>query len=235
MQKSPLEGTSTRGTDASTVGSMSQLYPLLYAVGDSISIGWLPHVAHCIGKASERLISARYTVAHAPQWGTSEVLRARIAEWLRGHHPAVIACNSGLHDIGRTPATDWQQAVAPERYEQNLEALIGIVGTAAPSTRLLWLTTTPIIRSRMDDTDSYHLYHRHQSDIDEYNRIGAEVMKRNSVEMLDLHRAVERAGRSQLIGPDGVHFTDEGYRLLGNLIAWRIIGEDLRPAGEEKG
>lgn len=192
-------------------------------------------MVHCTGKASERLVSARYTVAHAPQWGTSEVLRDRIADWLNGHHPAVIASNSGLHGIGLTPATDSQQAVAPERYEQNLEDLIGIVDTAARSTRLLCQTTTPIIRSRMDDTDGYHLYRRHQSDIDEYNRIGTEVMERNRVEMLDLHRAVECAECSRLIGPDGVHFTEEGYRLLGSLIAWRIVGEALRPAGEEKG
>ena len=86
----------------------------------------------------------------------------------------------------------------------------------------------------MDDTPGYRLYHRHESDIDEYNRIGTEVMERNRIETLDLHRAVERAGRSRLIGPDGVHFTDEGYRMLGKLIAWQIIGKDLYATEEEK-
>ena len=230
MQEAPDEGNSTYGTGTSTVVSMSQPYPVLYAVGDSISIGWLPHLAHCIAKASERLASARYTVARAPQWGTSEVLRDRMAEWLRGHHPAVIACNSGLHDIGRTPATDWQRAVAPERYAQNLDALLAIVRTAAPSTRLIWLTTTPIIRSRMDETEGYRHYHRDETDVDAYNAIANAVMERSGVEVLDLRGAVIRAGTERLLGPDGVHFTEDGYRMLGELIAWRIIGEELRPA-----
>ncbi len=113
MQDAPDRGNSTPGTCPSTVASMAQPYPLLYAVGDSISIGWLPHLAHCIGTASERLPSARYTVAHAPGWGTSEMLRDRMAHWPQGHHPAVIAFNSGLHDIGRARA-EWQRAVADE-------------------------------------------------------------------------------------------------------------------------
>ena len=35
------------------------------------------------------------------------------------------------------------------------------------------------------------------------------------------------------MGPDGVHFTEDGYLLLGDLIGWRVIGEHLRPAEEE--
>ena len=229
MQDAPDRGNSTAGTCPSTVASMAQPYPLLYAVGDSISIGWLPHLAHCVGKASERLPSARYTVAHAPEWGTSEVLRDRAAAWLRGYQPAVIACNSGLHDIGRAQAADWQRAVAPERYERNVDALIGILRTAAPFARLLWLTTTPVIRARMDATAGYRHYKRDEADVDAYNAIANAVMERNRVEVLDLHGAVRCAGTERLIGPDGVHFTEDGSRLIG----WRVIGEHLRPDEEE--
>ena len=214
---------------------MTQPYPLLYAVGDSISIGWLPHLAHCIGKASERLPSARYTVAHAPGWGTSEVLRDRMAHWLQGHHPAVIAFNSGLHDIGRAQAADWQRAVAPERYERNVDALIGIFRAAAPSARLIWLNTTPVIRARMDATEGYRRYKRDEGDVDDYNAIANAVIERNRVEVLDLHGAVKSAGTDRLIGPDGVHFTEDGSRLLGSLIGWRVIGEHLRTVEEEEG
>ena len=214
---------------------MAQPYPLLYAVGDSISIGWLPHLAHCIGRASSRLPSARYTVAHAPGWGTSEVLRHRMAEWLRGYRPAVIACNSGLHDIGRAQAAGWHLAVAPQRYERNVDALIGIFRAAAPSARLVWLTTTPVIRARMDATEGYRHYKRDEDDVDTYNDIANAVMERNRVEVLDLHEAVNCAGTERLIGPDGVHFTEEGSRLLGSLIGWRVIGEHLRHDEEEEG
>ena len=239
MQDAPDRGNSTSvistaGTGADTVASMTQPYPLLYAVGDSISIGWLPHLAHHIGKASERLPSAHYTVAHAPGWGTSEVLRDRMAHWLQGHQPAVIAFNSGLHDIGRTPA-EWQRAVAPERYERYVGTLIGILRAAAPSARLLWLTTTPIIRARMDTTEGYRDYKREEADVDVYNRIANAVMARSGIEVLDLHGAVTSAGTERLLGPDGVHFTDDGSRLLGTLIGRRIIGERRSSAGKEKG
>lgn len=240
MQDAPGRGNSTPvptavstpGTCPSTVASMAQPYPLLYAVGDSISIGWLPHLAHCIGKASERLPSARYTVAHAPGWGTSEMLRDRMAHWLQGHHPAVIAFNSGLHDIGRARA-EWQQAVAPDRYERNVGALIGIFRTAAPSARLLWLTTTPIIRARMDATEGYRDYKREEADVDVYNAIANAVVARSGIDVLDLHGVVTSGGTERLLGPDGVHFTEDGSRLLGNLIGRRVIGEELRPAESE--
>ena len=68
---------------------MRQPYPLLYTVGDSISMGWLPYLIRRIAAEAPRLPSARYTVARAPGSGTSELLRAELSEWLRGHEPAV--------------------------------------------------------------------------------------------------------------------------------------------------
>ena len=82
---------------------MRQPYPLLYTVGDSISMGWLPYLIRRIAAEASRLPSARYTVARAPGSGTTEALRAGIPEWLQGHVPAVIACNCGLHDVGADP------------------------------------------------------------------------------------------------------------------------------------
>ena len=214
---------------------MRQPYPLLYTAGDSISMGWLPYLIRRIAAEASRLPSARYTVARAPGGGTSELLRAELAEWLRGHEPAVIACNCGLHDLGRTGDRDWQRNVPPDRYERNLAELIESLREAAASARLIWLTTTPIIRARMDETEGYRHYKRDEPDVDAYNAIANAVMEGSEVEVLDLHGAVVRAGTERLMGPDGVHFAEDGYRLLGDLIGWRIIGEELRPAEEEDG
>jgi lysophospholipase L1-like esterase len=201
---------------------------LLYTVGDSISLGWLPFIARTVVRHAERLSAAHFTVTRAPGAGTSALLAAELPQWLRGYQPAVVVFNCGLHDIGRTADREWQRAVDPDAYRQNLVILVSGLRELRPRPRLLWLHTTPVDEARMESSGSYTAYKRKAEDVDMYNAIAQWEMEEAEVEVLDVNAAVKAQGLEHVIGPDGVHFTDDGYEYLGELIAWRVIGEDLR-------
>ena len=205
-------------------------YPLLYTIGDSISIGWLPHLTRRIVEQASRLNSAQYTVAHSPGTGHSARLRESAEAWLVGLRPSVVVFNCGLHDLGRTAESDWERAVEPDAYRQNLLGVAEVLKALRPRARLIWLHTTPIDEGRMHASGGYTNYRRKAEDVDMYNAIAQWVMEECEIEVVDVNAAVRERGTQQLLGPDGVHFTDEGYAVLGDVIAWRVIGEYLRTA-----
>ena len=215
-------------TLAGAVFARKANYPLLYAIGDSISVGWLPHLTARIIREAGKLNSAHYTVAHSPGTGHSQRLRQSLEAWLVGLRPSVVVFNCGLHDLGRTADTNWERAIEPDAYRQNLLGVAGALKTLRPSARVIWLHTTPIDEGRMHASGHYTDYRRKAEDVDMYNAVAQWVMEEFDIEVIDVNAAVKAAGAERLLGPDGVHFSDEGYQVLGDSIAWRVIGEHLR-------
>ena len=200
-------------------------YPLLYTIGDSISIGWLPHLTRRIVEQAGKLNSAHYTVAHSPGTGHSARMNESAADWLVGLRPSVVIFNCGLHDLGRTAESDWQRAVEPDAYRQNLLGVAEVLKAMRPRARLVWLHTTPVDEGRMHASGGYTHYRREAEDVDMYNAVAQWVMEESEIEVVNLNAAVRGRGTQQLLGPDGVHFTEEGYAFLGEVIARRVIGE----------
>ena len=203
-------------------------FPLLYTIGDSISLGWLPFLAQQVVEEAKRLTAARYTVARAPGAGTSLQLRDELSGWLYGHAPSVVVFNCGLHDLGRTAEREWGRTVDPDAYRQNLVQVTIQLKSLRPAPRLLWLHTTPIDETRMEASGFYDNYKRKAEDIDMYNAVAQWVMEEAAIEVLDLNAAVVQRGAAGLLGLDGVHFVEEGYRYLGELVAWSVIGDYRR-------
>ncbi len=178
-------------------------------IGDSISIGYTPHVAEALAGQTE--------VAHNPgNGGDSANVLAHLEEWLGPGPFAVVHFNCGLHDV-KVPRDRADRQVPIEQYRRNLEQIVArLAGTGA---RLIWASSTPVI-------EAWHTarkeFDRHNRDIQAYNAVAEDIMRPAGVAINDLHALAASAGPEELLTPDGVHFTEAGYRLLGEAVAESI-------------
>ena len=69
-------------------------------------------------------------------------------------------------------------------------------------------------------------FDRMEADVQAYNARALEICSRLGVQVDDLYSFVMEAGGDQSMSQDGVHFTDDGYELLGVEVA-RVIREHL--------
>ncbi len=126
--------------------------------------------------------------------GDSTTALANLEGVLGDQSWAVIHFNFGLADLHyRDPATKAVRAMSkraggvrvssPERYEKNLDALVGRL--KATGAKLIWASTTPIPSSKLDDLVDPG------SEV-EYNAIAAKVMERHDVTVNDVHGHVTK-------------------------------------------
>jgi hypothetical protein len=55
---------------------------------------------------------------------------------------------------------------------------------------------------------------RYESDVALYNETALNLAHKHGATINDLHRSVAAAGSDRLLGPDGVHFTENGCEFL---------------------
>jgi lysophospholipase L1-like esterase len=65
-------------------------------------------------------------------------------------------------------------------------------------------------------------FDRFEADVRAYNAVAVGVARELGVPVNDLFARVMEAGRDPWLLPDGVHFTDAGYRRLGQAVAAKI-------------
>jgi len=176
-------------------------------IGDSISIGYMPHAAEALG--------ADYTVVHHEgNCGDSANLRASLDAFLAADSDApVIHFNVGLHDLKRKRPEGTLQ-VEPDDYRANLTAIVQRLRTT--DARLIWGTITPVLGERHHANKTFD---RRQTDVEAYNAAAWDIVSAAGIEVNDLHALTQAVGAETLLGPDGVHFTDDGYRRLGRAVA----------------
>jgi len=195
-------------------------------LGDSISIGYTPHVRAMLG---ERAVVVRPTNANGSAEncaGTNKGIQ-HIDRWLvlDGGGWDVIHFNFGLHDLKRTdPETgknsnnpDDPHQASPERYESQLREIVRAL--QATEARLIFATTTPVPAGDLRP-------HRAPEDSIDFNRIAARVMDDAGIPINDLYAHV-LPRLAELQQPENVHFTKEGSRELGRVVALAV----LRAAG----
>lgn len=193
---------------------MSRL-PLVFIIGDSISIGYTPHVRGALeGRARvER---------HPANGGDSYSVLANFETWLGnlGERPALIHANAGLHDLRFWPDRGEYQ-VPLESYRLNVRRLAGKLRDSAAGA--VWATATPVLEDapRMS-TD----FPRRNADVERYNAAALEEVRAAGLAVNDLCSFVKERGPEKLITPDGVHFTEEGYAGLGAEVA-RVVVDRL--------
>jgi lysophospholipase L1-like esterase len=191
----------------------AQALPQVLIVGDSISIGYTPIVKELLsGKAEvDRVVGnaadTRNTLAH-------------LDDWLARGTYQVITLNCGLHDLKFNEANKTFQ-VPLEEYKKNLPRIVERLRSSGA--RVVWVTTTPVDDLR--HAKRLAGFSRYQRDVEEYNAAATPIMKKLGVPVCDLYKVVRKAGEDNLLGKDGVHYTDQGYRLLGGKVAAAVERE----------
>ncbi|CAG7618926.1 SGNH/GDSL hydrolase family protein [Paenibacillus allorhizosphaerae] len=181
-------------------------------IGDSISMGYTIPVRQALaGKANVCRIPVNGgDSARGLQW---------LDKWLGSKKWRIIHFNWGLHDLkylqdgaldlaGRLVST-------PEQYEQHLRTLA--TRLQQTGARLIWASTTPVPEGAVGRVPGSELT---------YNDRAAKVMNELGIAVNDLHGHVaDRLDGNQL--PRNVHFTDEGYALLGAKVT-ELIEQQLQ-------
>lgn len=181
--------------------ALGQRQPRVLTIGDSIQIYYFPYAKELVGDRLQ-LISAGHT--EGTRYGLANLQKRLEAN---GGHWDVIHFNWGLHDVKD------HRVVPIEEYEENLRGLVGQL--KATNARLIWATTTPVgMQSGGNAGD------RQDTDVQQYNAVALAIMKENQIPVDDLYAV---AMKEKLQQKDGVHFTDEGSKVLARSVAESIL------------
>lgn len=166
-------------------------------LGDSLRMGYQPVVSE--------LLSGKATVSGPSEngrWAGYTLNSLRF--WINGMPtPDVIHWNCGLWDLGDDYGLGRPFSL-PEEFESALERTITVVEKLFPKAKLIMATIMPT-----DNPDS--------SDIEGYNEIIKKVASRRNIQVNDLFPLVKE--NISIIGPDHIHFTKEGFELVGKRVA----------------
>lgn len=186
--------------------------PRVLLIGDSISIGYtLPTRNALKGKAN----------VHRPPTNCGPTTRgvAAIEQWLGKGKWDVIHFNWGLHDLKYVGSNGknlvpkekgGHQQVPPAEFEKNLNTLVERLKKTGA--KLVWRNTTPVPPGSKG---------RYVGDSMKFNQIAAKVMKRHGVPTHDLY-TISKERMKEIMLPANVHYTKDGYAILGKEVARRI-------------
>lgn len=180
-------------------------------IGDSISIGYTPSVKENLADLAEVF----HNKGNARHTGIG---LEKIDEWLGDTDWDIIQFNWGLHDLAyRHPDSDilgnrdkvnGKLDLSFEDYQTNLDSLVQILKDRS-NAKLVFVTTTFV-----PDYEAG----RHAEDAPRYNDVAIKVMKKHGVPINDIFDKSIEIHKLHGRGNDDVHFTKEGYKLLGNEI-----------------
>ena len=184
--------------------------PGVVLIGDSIRMGYQQTVAEALEGEAE---------VWSPQanGGDSRNVLAHLDEWAFQRNPRVVHVNCGLHDLKKDFATGAPQVPLDAYADNVLQILTRLL--AMEGTCVLWASTTPV------DEELHHAkkgFDRFEADVEAYNARAAAHCRALGVEIDDLFDVVQRADKRAILREDGVHFSDEGSRILGGAVAYCI-------------
>jgi hypothetical protein len=184
--------------------------PRVLIMGDSISMGYTWEV--------RKLLAGKANVQHPDvNCGPTALGVESVPQWIGDKHWDVIHFNFGLHDLkyldaqGRYVTPDKGKQVASiKQYQANLRTIAATLQSTGA--KLIYATTTPVPSGSSG---------RVQGDEVRYNAAAVEVMREAGIEIDDLWSLVNPS-LATLQQPHNVHFTAEGYSVLGKQVATRI-------------
>jgi len=192
--------------------------PEVVLIGDSICMGYQ--------RVVERELSGIARVWHPGEnCGTSANILENLDEWVIRRGPSLVHLNCGLHDL-KIERTTTQQRVPLPQYRSNLAEILWRIISCTPAI-VVWASTTPV-------NEEWHRARkgvdRYEADVEKYNQAGIEIARRYGAVINDLYQFVVRQGCDVMLCPDGVHYQQSGYRLLGEAVA-AVIREQLALKG----
>lgn len=190
-------------------------------IGDSIRLHYQPLVMRAL--ANEAVV-----LGPTENCRTSTDILANVEEWILDPCPDIVHLNCGLHDLRIDPGVSTHQ-VPIERYAANLDEIFALIGRGGRRT-LIWATVTPLNEQRHHDSRPSR---RYESDVARYNDTALGLAHKHGAKINDLHRSVAAAGADKLLGPDGAHFTEEGYEFLAAAVV-STVRNCLRGEADER-
>jgi lysophospholipase L1-like esterase len=185
-------------------------------VGDSIRMGYQKYVE------AELAGFAEVTGSEGNGGSTQKVLD-HLDRCVIDLAPDVVHLNAGLHDI-RRPLDSNKHQVTLEDYHRNIGTITERIRNET-SARLIWATSTPFNEEWHNEVHKpLRDFKRFAADLATYNEALLEEAQRLNLEINDLNAVVVAAGPANSLDKDGVHFTDEGYAMLGKAVADFIRG-----------
>jgi lysophospholipase L1-like esterase len=176
-------------------------------IGDSIRWGYEPTVR-------QELHNLTQVRGPRDNGGDSPNVLAHLDKWAIRLAPHVVHINCGLHDLKKEPGADGN-IVPLDRYRENVYQILSRVKSETDA-RVIWASTTPVNQVWHHQNKPFD---RFEADVFAYNDAAVQVARELDVPVNDLFAVVDAAGRDQYLADDGVHFTDNGYRLLGVSVA----------------
>lgn len=185
--------------------------PKVLIIGDSISIGYTPHVA--------KKLKGKAVVRHNPgnAQDTATGLK-RLDQWIGKERWNVIHFNWGLWDLcyrnpeskedGHRDKIKGKVTATPETYAANLEKLVRRLEKTGAT--LIWANTTVVPEGEAG---------RFVGDDNKYNEAAAIVMKKHGIKINDLNSLSRTFPASSFEAPGNVHYSVEGYKKLAERVA----------------
>lgn len=187
-------------------------------LGDSIRQGYEPTVRAAL--AEDAFV---WSPNDNGQHSTNLLLNAWL--WVVTQQPAVLHLNAGMWDTRRVVRGEPGNVVPLPVYRDNVARLITVAQRHTPA-RVIWATTTPV---HDEQANAWHcrvgLGGRDGSEIARYNAAAVEVARELGAAVNDLHAVVQRHGPETIRSADGVHYTEQGYAVLGAAVADAVRAE----------
>ena len=188
--------------------------PKALLIGDSISIGYTPHVVAAL-KGKVEVMHHRGNAQHT---GTGLKMLDR---WVGKTKWDVIHFNWGLWDLcyrhpqsksqGRRDKARGTLTTSLEQYEKNLDRLAARLKKT--KAKLIWAHTSTVPEGEAG---------RKVGDDDKYNEAAARVMKKHGIRMNDLNSLTDDFPPELFIKPGDVHYKPEGSKKIGQAVAKEI-------------
>lgn len=191
---------------------LSNEKPKILIIGDSISIGYTPYVRQVL---QDKAI-VKHNQGNAQHTGTG---LKKIEEWLGDEEWDVVQFNWGLWDLcyrhpdsktqGKRDKVKGHITFTVDQYATNLDSLVTLLKLKT-NAELIFVTT-----SYVPDNESG----RFKDDAIRYNEAAKTIMKKHSIKVNDIYVTSLKIHEEHGKASNDVHYTDAGYKELGNMIA----------------
>lgn len=188
--------------------------PKVLIIGDSISIGYTPHVTQLLkGQAV-----VKHNKGNAQHTGTG---LDNLDQWIGKEKWDVIHFNWGLWDLcyrhpksktqGKRDKVNGSITTTPKQYEKNLDQLVGRLKKTGA--KLIWASTTVVPENEAG---------RFVGDDRKYNDVAAKIMIKHGVAIDDLYALTKSFPADLFAGAGNVHYTNDGYAKIAKQVADKI-------------
>ena len=189
--------------------------PKVLIIGDSISIGFTPHVVEQLdGKAV-----VKHHKGNAQHTGTG---LKQLDQWIGNTKWDVIHFNWGLWDLcyrdpkskvqGKRDKVNGTLTTTLEQYEKNLDKLVSRLKKT--DAKLIWAHTTVVPEEEAG---------RIVGDDKKYNEVAAKIMKKYGITINDLNSLSREFPPDFFSKPGDVHYTQDGYQKIAKQVTALIL------------